>query len=140
MAVVYDRADRFLAIRSGTTSDPAEIGGSDQSVVVAAGNAGAITPFDPAPFLTQLLTSILAADASRPVVAAETSSSLSPYLTSVRSDPRLDSRLVTVDDADTVPGQVAVVLGLHDLQLSPGDGGDYGVSCGSCQPVPSPPP
>jgi Copper transport outer membrane protein, MctB len=133
-------ADRFLAIRSGTTSDPTQIGGTTQSVVVLAGNAGAPASFDPRSFLTPLLTSVLAADPSRPVVAAETTGSLSPYLASVRADQTLDSHLVTVDDADTVAGQVAVVLGLHDLQLSPGDGGDYGVSCGSCQPVPSPAP
>ena len=79
-------------------------------------------------------------DPTRPVVAAETTQAVSPFLTSVRGDPALDSHLVTVDNADTVEGQVAVVLGLHALQLSPGSGGDYGVSCGSCAPVPSPVP
>lgn len=132
--------DRFMAIRSGTTSDPAQIGGTGQSLVVVAGNAGAAAAFDPKPFLTTLLASILASDPSRPVVAAETTASLSPFLDAVRGDQRLDSRIVTVDDVDTVAGQVAVVLGLHELQLSPGSGGDYGVRCGSCQPVPSPAP
>jgi hypothetical protein len=132
--------DRFLAIRSGTTSDPAQIGGPDQSLVAVAGNATAPLSFDPRTFLPPLLASVLRADPSRPVVAAETQDSMSPFLGVVRNDGQLHTHLVTVDDADTVPGQVAVVLGLHDLQLSPGDGGDYGVSCGSCQLVPSPGP
>src|SRR5205823_5416691 len=118
--------DGFLAIRAGSVSDVAHIGGADQSIVLLSGSA-TTSSIDPSAFLT-------------PVVAAETTQAVSPFLTSVRGDPALDSHLVTVDNADTVEGQVAVVLGLHALQLSPGSGGDYGVSCGSCAPVPSPVP
>ena len=44
----------------------------------------------------------------------------------IRGDGALDGKLVTVDNADQLPGRVAVVLGLRDLLLSPGQGGDFG--------------
>ena len=132
--------DGFLAIRPASVPDVAHIGGADQSIVLLSGNATATSSVDPSAFLTPLVATVLERDATRPVVAAETTQAVSPFVASVRGDPALDSHLVTVDNADTVEGQVAVVLGLRALQLSPGAGGDYGVSCGSCAPVPSPGP
>jgi Copper transport outer membrane protein, MctB len=130
----------FVAIRPGATRDPALIGGADQSFVLLSGNPSTPSRVDPASFLTPLVASVLQVDPGRPLVAAETTRPASPFVDSIRTDDTLDSHLVTVDDADTLIGQVAVALGLRSLQLSPGSGGDYGVSCGSCALIPSPGP
>ena len=64
--------------------------------------------------------------ADRPVVAAEVSQTVYPFVSLLRQMQEVRGRLVTVDDADTVWGRVAVVLGLHNLLADPGHGGDYG--------------
>jgi hypothetical protein len=130
----------FLALAGGTSTDAVQIGGPNQSIVLLSGNATATPSIHPAQFLTPVTEAVLEADPARPVVAAETTVVTVPFLTSIRGNRTLDGHLVTIDNADTMPGQVGVVLGLHDLQLSPGDGGDYGVNCGSCSLIPNPAP
>ena len=130
-------ADRFVGLRGGTEKSLSDIGGSAQSVVVLSGGSAPL-PVEPKLFLQPLVGSLAAA--SRPVVAAETLRTIYPFAPLVRSDGSLDARVVTVDNADTLPGQVAVVLGLRNLLLSPGSGGDYGQKDGASGLLPNPSP
>ena len=109
------------------------VGVGDQSVVFLAG--GAQDPsVDMKGFLMPMVSEIVGEN--RPVVAAETMVTFYQFVPLLRDDGSLDNRLVTVDDADTVPGRVAVVLGLRDLLLSPGRGGDHGVKSGATALIP----
>jgi len=123
---------RFLALRGGSGSGQV-VGVGDQAVVFLTG--GAQDPsVDMKGFLMPMVSELVGTN--RPVVAAETMDSSYPFVPLLRDDGSLDNRLVTVDDADTVPGRVAVVLGLRDLLLSPGRGGDYGVKSGATALIP----
>jgi hypothetical protein len=124
----------FLAIRGGTGT-VSDIGGSDASIVILSG--GRQDPIvSPSSFLEPLAAS-LAGD-SRPVVAAETVDTAYPFVPLVRDDGALDGHLVTVDNADTLVGRVAVVLGLRDLLETPSHGGHYGVKPGATSLIPKP--
>ena len=125
---------RFLALNGGS-APLTTIGAGGQSVVFLAGGAQ-VPPFDLKGFLLPVVSAIVGAN--RAVVAAETTSSSYPFVPLFRDDGTLDSHMVTVDDADTVPGRVALVLGLRDLTLSPGRGGDYGVKGGASGLLPMP--
>lgn len=127
---------RFVAVRGGTETAPAAIGGPAQSIVVLSGSSTAPSLVDPSSFFVPFAESVVAADPARPLVLAESTKAVTPFVRLVRADGKLHSHVVTVDDADTTPGQVAVVLGLETLKTAPGDGGDYGVKCGSCDLVP----
>ena len=130
----------FLALRPIANGDPTEIGSSSQAEVVLSGGP-ADPSVDPASFLVPLTAGLVAA--SQPVVAAETQDPAYGFVSLIRSNGNLDKHLVTVDNADAVPGQVAVVLGLNALLLSPGSGGDYGVRGSASSilpPVPTPTP
>jgi len=112
----------FLDMVGGSAA-PSQIGGTGQAVVVLSG--GPAQPLvDPRAFLVPLASSLSRAD--RPVVAAEVSQTVYPFVSLLRQMQEVRGRLVTVDDADTVWGRVAVVLGLHNLLADPGHGGDYG--------------
>ena len=125
---------RFLALRGG--SDPLQmVGTGDQGVVFLAGGAKA-PAVDLKGFLAPVVSAVVAAN--RPVVAAETTDSAYEFVQLFRVDATLDNHMVTVDDADTVGGRVAVVLGLRDLIQTPGHGGDYGVKGGASGPIPVP--
>jgi hypothetical protein len=128
------RTEGFLVIRGGAT--PEDIGATFQAVVILLGGSDAAV-VDPAWFLQPLATSL--AESARPVVAAETTESASPFVTLIRGNGALDGDLVTVDNADQVPGRVAIVLGLRDLLASPGNGGDYGVKDGATSLLPPKP-
>jgi hypothetical protein len=124
----------FLALRGG--SAPLQtVGTADQAVVFLAGGAQ-VPSIDLKGFLVPVVSEVV--NANRPVVAAETADTVYPFVPMFRSDGTLDNRLVTVDDADTVPGRVAVVLGLRDLIATPGKGGDYGVKGGATGLIPRP--
>jgi hypothetical protein len=125
------QAAGFLAIRGIGSLDG--LGGSGQATVVVAAAQESPT-VDPALFLTPLVSGMVESD--RPVVAAETLQAALPFVTLLRADGAIDGRLVTVDNADRMPGQVALVLGLHDLILTPGDGGDFGEKDGASSLVP----
>jgi copper transport outer membrane protein MctB len=127
------RTEGFLIIRGGAT--PADIGATFQAVVLLMGGND-VAVVDPAWFLQPLAVSLT--ESARPVVAAETTESSSPFVTLIRDDGTLDGDLVTVDNADQVPGRVAIVLGLRDLLASPGKGGDYGIKDGASGLLPKP--
>jgi Copper transport outer membrane protein, MctB len=59
-------------------------------------------------------------------------------VTLIRKDESMDGHLVTVDNADQIPGRVALVFGLRDLLATPGKGGDYGVKDGASSILPKP--
>jgi hypothetical protein len=127
------RAAGFLVLRGGGTSE--DIGTTFQSVVLlAGGNDPRVV--DPARFLQPLATSLV--ESSRPLVAAETTETAPPFVALIRNNGALDGDLVTVDNADQIPGRVAIVLGLRDLLASPGRGGDYGVKDGASAILPRP--
>jgi hypothetical protein len=127
------RAAGFLVLRGGGTSE--DIGTTFQSVVLlAGGNDPRVV--DPARFLQPLATSLV--ESSRPLVAAETTETAPPFVALIRNNGALDGDLVTVDNADQIPGRVAIVLGLRDLLASPGGGGDYGVKDGASAILPRP--
>ena len=92
---------------------------------------------DPAPFFASLVGSLVRS--SQPVVAGETLDSSYDFVALVRKDGAVDGHAVTVDDADTMPGRVAVVLALRDLLAdAPGACVDYGFKKGACDVVPGP--
>jgi hypothetical protein len=127
------RTEGFLIIRGGAA--PVDIGAGFQAVVLlTGGNDAAVV--SPAWFLQPLAVSLT--ESARPVVAAETTETASPFVSLIRNDGALDGDLVTVDNADQVPGRVAIVLGLRDLLASPGNGGDYGVKDGASALLPRP--
>jgi Copper transport outer membrane protein, MctB len=113
------RTAGFLVLRGGGA--PEDIGTSFQSIVLLAGGS------DP-----RVVAS------SRPLVAAETTQTALPFVGLIRNDGALDGDLVTVDNADQIPGRVAIVFGLRDLLASPGQGGDYGVKDGASGILPRP--
>jgi hypothetical protein len=123
----------FLVRRGGTGT--AGIGGEGQAVVLLSGTT-APPVVDPGLFMAPLAAALV--QAGRPVAAAETETTLAPFVPLLRDDGSLDGRLVTVDDADDMSGRVALVLGLRDLLASPGKGGDYGVKAGASAVMPKP--
>ena len=124
----------FVVLRGGSGTI-GEIGQPDQAVSVLAGGTREPT-LSPAAFLAPLIESLV--DGTRPVVAAETASSVYPFISLIRRDGALDQRLVTVDNADTMPGRIALVLGLRDLFDDPSKGGDFGVKGGASTLIPQP--
>jgi Copper transport outer membrane protein, MctB len=124
----------FLAVRGGTGS-LTDIGGPNTAVVILSG--GTQDPLvSPDAFLEPLTASL--AVAGRPVVATETADSTYQFVPLVRADGAVNGTLVTVDNADTMVGRVAVVLGLRDLLETPGQGGHYGVKPGATSLIPKP--
>ena len=123
----------FLDMVGGSAA-PSQIGGTGQALVLLSG--GPTQPLvDPRAFMVPLASSLSMAD--RPVVAAEVSQTVYSFVPVLRQMQELKGRLVTVDDADTVWGRVAVVLGLHNLLADPGHGGDYGGKDGASTLIPS---
>jgi hypothetical protein len=127
------RTQGFLIIRGGGTLQ--EIGSTFQSVVFLVGGTDP-SSLDPARFLQPLAASLVLS--SKPVVAAETTEATPSLVTLIRNDDSMDGHLVTVDNADQIPGRVALVFGLRDLLASPGKGGDYGVKDGASSILPKP--
>jgi hypothetical protein len=129
------RAAGFLADQSDPDGLDG-IGGPGQGVVVLAG--GKVAPVPAAKdFFMPLVTSL--AQASRQVGAGEAEKNVGDFVALVREDAALDARVLTVDDVDSMPGRVALVLGLEQL-FGPGLGtcGDFGVKPGACGLVPQP--
>lgn len=125
----------FLA-QQGSVGDVGAIGGAGQSLVLLSGTMQPAT-VDPGEFLFPLTRTLVLSE-SHTVVAAETSDTAMPFVPLIRSTSDLNGKLVTVDDADMVQGQMAVVLGLRNLLQTPGQGGNYGVKGGAALIVPTP--
>ncbi len=104
------------------------VGGPSQGVVLLSGGETE-PPVAPEAFLTPLAVSL--ASFSTPVIAAETTRTTYPFVPLIRRDGTLDGDVATVDNADMVPGRIAVVLALRDLFAVPGSAGDYGVKDGA---------
>jgi hypothetical protein len=120
----------FVEFQGGSAFEG--IGGVEQPVVLLAGGPG-VPAVDPAVLATVAET---LAQSFHPVVAAETLETEYPFVALVRANGGIDGRVVTVDNADQIPGRVAVVLGLEDLLLSPAGGGDYGEKDGASSLLP----
>jgi Copper transport outer membrane protein, MctB len=123
-----------LVTLSDAREGPSGVGGGGAAVAILSGTAA--TPvLSPenfyVPFIQQLVTT--GADTA----AVQPSTTGSPFLSVVRADDQIDGRIVTVDNIEMVPGQVALVWGLEALAAGRG-GGDYGVDCGSCSLAPAP--
>jgi hypothetical protein len=122
----------FVDVQGGLAFDG--IGGGDQPVVLLAGGPG-IPVVDPVVLATVAET---LAGVFHPVVAAEMLETEYPFVSLVRDSDGIDGQVVTVDNVDQISGRVAVVLGLQDLLLAPGRGGDYGVKDGASSLLPQP--
>ena len=125
---------RFLVVRGGTGTIE-QIGRASQALsILAGGNREPV--LSPESFLAPLTVAL--AENGRPVVAAETAETAYPFVPILRRDGSLDGQVVTVDNADTMPGRIAVVLGLRDLLQEPGRGGHFGVKGGASALIPQP--
>jgi hypothetical protein len=101
-------------------------------IVVAGGVDQA--PFAAAPFCLALARSL--ATHSGTVLAAEPSDSTWGFVSAVRADARAQRSVSTVDDAETVPGGIAAVLGLREAMR--GHVGHYGFGPGADAVIPQP--
>jgi hypothetical protein len=124
----------FLAVKGGNGS-LGDVGAPDQAVVVLAGGSQDAV-VEPGAFLEPFTAAL--AVSSHPVVAAESVNTVYPFVPLVREDAAVNGRVVTVDNADTMIGQVALVLGLRDLLATPSQTGHYGVKPGANSLIPKP--
>lgn len=101
--------------------------------LVLGGNASD-RPYDP----TGLVAGLVAELSSRgaPTLVAEPAESTWGIVLVVREDPEAATRVATVDQADTIEGRVAVVLGLQRAFAGATD--HYGVGPGAAQVIPEP--
>jgi hypothetical protein len=116
------------------------VGGSEQAIVVLTGGP-AERGLSPADFFLPLVTALV--QSIHPVAVGEDLDAPEPFVPMIRDDGTLDGRVLTVDNADSVPGRVALVLGLDGLlDGTLGSCDDFGVKAGACgilpQPLPSP--
>jgi hypothetical protein len=110
------------------------VGGAGAAVSILSGTStDPVIP--PDTFYVAFIQELVSAGTS--TAALQPSTTGSPFISVVRSDGQTHGKIVTVDNIEMVPGQVALVWGLEDLIAGRG-GGDYGVDCGSCSLVPSP--
>ena len=87
---------------------------------------------------TELVTALVVETTARgtPTLVAEHTESTWGLVPAVRDDPDAGNAVSTVDQADTVEGQVAVVLGLQ--RAFAGSTGHYGVGPGATRVIPEP--
>lgn len=106
---------------------------SNAMFLVIGGNASERV-YDP----TGLVASLVADLSSRgaPTLAAEPAESEWGLVPALREDPEAGTRVATVDQADTVEGRVAVVLGLERAFAGTTD--HYGVGAGAARVIPEP--
>lgn len=85
-----------------------------------------------------LIAAMVAELSSRgaPTLVAEPAGSTWELVTAVREDPEAGTRVATVDQADTVEGRIAVVLGLE--RAFQGTTDHYGVGPGATRVIPEP--
>lgn len=124
----------FLAAQDVGPAGQAGVGGADQAVLVVAGGVVA-PPTPPQTFLVPFVTQL--ASTGHPVMAGETSTSTYDFVLLLRRTDGVDGRVLTVDDLDTTPGRVAVVLGLESLLNADARGcTDFGLKAGACDVIP----
>jgi hypothetical protein len=111
----------FVSVRGQT--DLTTIGGSDQVLVALAGDDDEPSA-DPVPFLMSMLDEVVQGGGA--AAAAEVTDPAYQFVSLVRDLPELDGNVVTVDNGDSAPGRLGLVLGLERL-LQTGQGGDYGI-------------
>ncbi|HJP64735.1 MAG TPA: copper transporter, partial [Actinomycetota bacterium] len=127
------RSARFLLAQSAPLGLDG-IGGGNQGFVVLAGGRVPLMPSS-RDFFLPLITSLN--QSGRPVAAGEAEDNVDQFVTLVRQDAALAARVVTVDDADSMPGRVALVLGLERLYQGDLAGcHSFGVKPGACGLLP----
>lgn len=129
-------AARFLVDEGPEISeaDLGTVGGTDQAVIVLAGGPADST-LRPESFLVPLVSD-LAGDGSS-VAAGEPANGQEeepPFVTVLRTDGEVSTRIATQDNVDQLPGQVGIVLALEDLLR--GVPGHYGVKDGADAAIP----
>jgi hypothetical protein len=115
-------------------ADLRELGGPGQVVVtVAGGPAG--SSLNPEAFLVPLVEELArdraAVAAGEPVDGQEEEP---PFVSLIRADGDLASRVATQDNVDQMPGQIGIVVAIEDLLT--GVAGHYGVKDGATRPFP----
>ncbi|MFN2590243.1 MAG: copper transporter, partial [Actinomycetota bacterium] len=126
----------FLQVAPGSAIDG--LGGPDQPVIVLSGGQAVLAPA-PDAFDLPLLTSLVQQD--HPVAAAEAEVTANALVSLVRGDAALDGAVLTVDNVDSMPGRIALVVGLEGvLDANLGACGDFGVKTGACALLPQPSP
>jgi hypothetical protein len=120
----------FLAVR---VDQGRPIVPSNTMVLFLAGSSGK-RPFDPSDLTLSFVQGV--ADHATPVLAAESQVSDWGIVTLIRDTPQAAASVATVDQADTIEGRVAVVLGLE--RAFEGTVGHYGVGSGATEVIPNP--
>lgn len=124
----------FLSVRRAESllaGEPAT--GTDPVVVVVAGGEGE-PALPPAAFLVPFVERLV--EDGEAVAASESRGSEYPFVDLLRSNDVAD-RMVTADNVDEAPGEVALILALEDL-LTLGIPGHYGVKDGATALLPAP--
>lgn len=124
---------QFVSVEGAPEAGIEAVGGSDQSIVVLSGDDQEPV-VDPDAFLVPLVRAMV--EGGESVAAGETEETVYPFVPLLRANGDLGDRIVTVDNADTVPGRLALVLGLRRL-LETGEGGHYGVKDGAPSLLPN---
>jgi hypothetical protein len=104
----------------------------DARFVIAVGSPDELD-WRPAPMVEELATSFAAENA--PIVVAETSDSAWDVVEQIRQGDAADAALSTVDNAETVPGRIAVALAIDG---TPASNGHWGVDEDAAAPLPTP--
>jgi hypothetical protein len=111
-----------------------DVGGPEQVVVVVGGGRGRpVIP--PERFLVPMVDRL--AERGALVVAAEALETDYPFVSLLRSDGRVAGLIVTQDNVDQLPGEMAFVLALEKL-INERRPGHYGVKEGADRLIPSP--
>ena len=105
------------------------------SLFVILGPAGVVTAAGTSQEFLVPLADRLAERSATPVAAVERAEGESSWVAELRSTRGAADRVVTVDDVDLVPGQVALVWAL-ELHLAGDTAGHYGIKEGSSAVVP----
>ncbi len=112
------------------------IGVPGETVVLIDGGKGP-PAVDATLVLVPLIRELVSRPTPVPVVAGEPTDTQYAFVPLIRSSD-IDRKLVTVDDVDSVFGQISVAVGLQDLVRTPGAGADYGIDGGASALFPSP--
>lgn len=130
---LFEELDRagFLSVDQLEGDDPVPPGTS----FVIAGGSGEPAPYEVAAFVAELARVI--AHRGSGVIVAEPRASVWGLATGVREDEAATDEVATSDQADTIEGRIATVLGL--AAAGRGEVGDYGIGPGATSLLPTPP-